>query len=200
MQQLRQEITRASLKHRKKSIVLNNIAQSELTDRKIDNELMRRLYEPKNFNQASQALGLPWGHGFVPSIDEDEEGRIRTQLKRYDPDSMVDTDGSYQKDTNLTGTGVYGWKDGAEEHIRIRPSRSGPDHTLNRAELRALCHWQGQHDLVIATDSAFAMQSINEHLQSQKHIDTTSIRISFKLSYSSCSHAPKDSNIPRSSQ
>ena len=31
--------------------------------------------------------------------------------------------------------------------------------------LYALCHWQGQSDLIIATDSAFAMQSINEHLQ-----------------------------------
>jgi len=48
----------------------------------------------------------------VPSIDEDEEGSIRPQLKRYDPDSMVYTDGSYQKDTNLTGAGVYGWKMG----------------------------------------------------------------------------------------
>ncbi|DBA76386.1 TPA: hypothetical protein ACH3X1_010093 [Trebouxia sp. C0004] len=82
---------------------------------------------------------------------------------------MVYTDGSHQEDTNLTGSGVYGWKDGAEEHVRIRPSRSGPVHTINRAELisllYALCNWQGQSDLLIATDSAFAMQSINEHLQ-----------------------------------
>ncbi len=69
------------------------------------------------------------------ALDEDEDGNIRPQLKRYDPDSMVYTDGSYQKDTNLTGAGVYGWKDGAELHIRIRPSRSGPVHTINRAEL-----------------------------------------------------------------
>ena len=116
-----------------------------------------------------QASGLPWGQGYVPSTDEDEEGRIRPQPKRYDPDSMVYTDGSHKKDTNLTGSGVYGWKDGVEEHIRIRPSRSGPVHTINRAELiallYALCHWQGHSDLVIATDSAFAMQSIKEHLQ-----------------------------------
>ena len=46
------------------------------------------------------------------ALDEDEDGNIRPQLKRYDPDSMVYTDGSYQKDTNLTGAGVYGWKMG----------------------------------------------------------------------------------------
>ncbi len=170
MQQQRKEIACASLKHSKKSIVLNDLSQEAPSDRVIDNELMRRLYEPKGFDQATQAPGVPWGHDCVPSIDEDEEGSIRPQLKRYDPDSMVYTDGSYQKDTNLTGAGVYGWKDGAESHIKIRPSRSGPVHTINKAELiallHALCHWQGQHDLLIATDSAFAMQGINEHLQS----------------------------------
>ncbi len=82
---------------------------------------------------------------------------------------MVYADGSHKQDTNLTSSGVYGWKDGVEEHISIRPSRSGPTHTTNRAErialLYALCHGQAQSDLVIATDSAFAMRSINEHLQ-----------------------------------
>jgi ribonuclease HI len=169
MQQLRQQIARASLKHGKKSVILNDIAQLESSDTDIDSELMRGLYEPKTFDQATQAPGLPWGQGYVPSTDEDEEGKIRPQLKRYDPDSMVYTDGSRKEDTNLTGSGVYGWKDGVEEHIRIRPSRSGPVHTINRAELiallYALCHWHGQSDLVIATDSAYAMQSINEHLQ-----------------------------------
>ena len=169
MQQLRQQIARASLKHGKKSFVLNDIAQLEPSDTVIDNELMRGLYEPKTFDQAIQAPGLPWGHGYVPSTDEDEEGRIRPQLKRYDPDIMVYTDGSYKEDTNLTGSGVYGWKDGVEKRIRFRPSRSSPVHTINRVELTALlyalCHWQGQSDLVSATDSAFAMQSINELLQ-----------------------------------
>ena len=169
MQQLRQQVAHASLKHGKKSFILNDIAQLEPCDKVIDNELIRGLYEPKTFDHAAQAPGLPWGHDYVLSTEEDEEGRIRPQLKRYDPDSMVHTDGSHKKDINLTGSGVYGWKDGVEEHIRIRPSRSGPVHTINRAELiallYALCHWQGQNDLVIATDSAFAMQSINEHLQ-----------------------------------
>ncbi|DBA88268.1 TPA: hypothetical protein ACH3X1_016562 [Trebouxia sp. C0004] len=169
MQKLHREIARTPLKHGEKSILLNDIAQSEPSDRVMESKLMRGLYEPKTIDQAKQAPGLPWGHCVFPSIDEDEEGRIRPQLKRYDPDSMVYTDGSYQKDTNLTGAGVYGWKEAAEEHIRIRPSRSGPVHTINRAELIALlcalCHWQGQHDLVIATDSAFALQSINEQLQ-----------------------------------
>ena len=61
---------------------------------------------------------------------------------------------------------------GAEVQIRIRPSRHGPVHTINRAKLIALLHalsrWQEQDDLVIATDSAFAMQSINQHLQNPK--------------------------------
>lgn len=94
---------------------------------------MRGLYEPKTFDQATQASWLPWGHDYVPSTDEDDEGRVGPQLKRYDPDSMVDTDGSHKQDTNLTGLGVYGWKNGIEEHIRIRPSRSGPLRTINRA-------------------------------------------------------------------
>ena len=68
---------------------------------------MRGLYEPKGFDQAAQAPGVPWGHAFVPSIDEDEEGSMRLQLKRYDPDSKVYTDGSYQKDTNQTDVDVY---------------------------------------------------------------------------------------------
>ena len=52
---------------------------------------------------------------------------------------MVYTDGSYKEDTNLTGSGVYGWNGGVEKHIRIRPSRSGPVHTINRAYSFALC-------------------------------------------------------------
>ncbi|DBA81403.1 TPA: hypothetical protein ACH3X2_006821 [Trebouxia sp. C0005] len=112
MQQLHQQIARASLRHGKKSIVLNDIAPSEPSDRIMESELMRGLYEPKKFNQAKQTPGFPWGHGHVSCTDDDEEGRVRPQLKRYDPDSMVYTDGSYQKDTNLTGAGVYGWKDG----------------------------------------------------------------------------------------
>ena len=155
----------------------------------------------KTFDQATQASRLPWGHGYVPSTDENEEGRIRPQLKRYDPDSMVYTDGSYKEDTNLTGSGVYGWKDGVEKHIRIRPSRSGPIHTINRAELTALlyalCHWQGQNDLVIATDSAFAMQSINEHLQNPEAHKYNKHKNPFQAIIK---HAPKDKNIPRSSR
>jgi len=47
MRQLRQQIARASLKHGKKSIILNDIAQLEPSDTDIDSELMRGLYEPK---------------------------------------------------------------------------------------------------------------------------------------------------------
>ena len=192
MQQLCKEIACASVKHSKKSIVLNDLSQQVPSDKVIDNELMRGLYESKGFDQATQATGVPWGHGCVPGINEDGEDSIRPQLKRYDLDSMIYTDSSYQKDTNLPGASVYGWKDGAEVHIRIRPSSTGPIHTVNRAELiallLALCQWQGRDDLVFDTDSAFTMKGINEHLQ---HIDTTSIRISFKPLY-----AP--SNIPRS--
>ena len=101
----------------------------------------------QNFDQATQAPGLPWGHGYVPSTYEDEECRTRPQGKRYDPDSMVHTDGSCKDNTNLTGSGVYGWKDGVQEHTRMRASRPGAVHTINRAELiallYALCHWQG---------------------------------------------------------
>ena len=43
-----------------------------------------------------------------PCADEDEEGRIWPQVKRYDPHSLVYTEGSYKEDTNLTGSGVYG--------------------------------------------------------------------------------------------
>ena len=75
-----------------------------------------------------------------------------------------------QQDTDLMGAGVYGWKDGAEVNIRIRPSRTGPVPTINRAELialrQAVCQWQGRDDLVITTDPAFAMQGIYGHLQS----------------------------------
>ena len=82
---------------------------------------------------------------------------------------MVYTDGSHQKETNLTGSGVYGWKDGSEVHKKIKPSKPGPVHTINRAELIAILfaleHWCEQEDLVIATDSACAMQTIKEHLQ-----------------------------------
>ena len=61
------------------------------------------------------------GHGYVPSADEDEEGRIRPQLKKYYPDSMVYTDGSHKKDSNLTGSSVYGWQPGLKS-----TSGSGP--------------------------------------------------------------------------
>ena len=73
------------------------------------------------------------------------------------------------KETNLTGSGVYGWKGGSEVHKKIKPSKPGPVHTINRAELIAILfaldHWCEQEDLVIATDSACAMQAIKEHLQ-----------------------------------
>ena len=52
---------------------------------------------------------------------------------------------------------------------RTKPSKPGPVHTINRAELiailLALDQWRQQEDLVIATDSACAMQAIREHLQ-----------------------------------
>ena len=64
--------------------------------------------------------------------------------------------------------GVYGWKDGSEKHIKIRPSRPGPFHKINRAEmvaiLVALKECSSQPDLVIAADSANMMKAISEQL------------------------------------
>ena len=140
LQQLRRQITRASLKMAKRALYsVTSHNQSHLTES--DSELMRGLYEPKNIDQATQAPRLPWRHGYGPSTDEDKEGRIRPYLKRYDPHSMVYTDGSYQKDTNLAGTGVYGRKEGVEERIRIRPSRPGfsPHYKQGRAYSFASC-------------------------------------------------------------
>ena len=51
---------------------------------------------------------------------------------------MIYTDESYKKDTNLTGAGVHGYKDGDEVRIRVRPSRPGPVHKINRAEMTAI--------------------------------------------------------------
>ena len=87
---------------------------------------------------------------------------------------MVYTDGSFKKDTKLTGSGIYGFKDGTEVRIRVRPSKPSPVHTINRAEMiaihEALRHWE-QCDIVnIATDSANAMKNINKQLRNpQKH-------------------------------
>ena len=79
MQQLRQQIARASLKHGKKSIILDDIAQLEPSETDIDSELMRGLYEP--FDQAAQASGLPWGHGYVSSTDEDKGRQSRATIE-----------------------------------------------------------------------------------------------------------------------
>ena len=36
--------------------------------------------------------------------------------KKHDPDNMVYTDGSYKKEAQRAGAGVYGWKDGSENY------------------------------------------------------------------------------------
>jgi len=65
MQQLRQQIARASLKHDKKRIILNDIAQIETSNTDIDSELRRGLYEPKTFDQAT-SIRSPMGPRLCP--------------------------------------------------------------------------------------------------------------------------------------
>ena len=98
-----------------------------------DCEVMRGLYEPKRFAEATHAEGTEWGQGFAPD-SEDMRDKVRLRTKKYDPNSMVYTNGSHQQETKLTGSGVYGWKDGSEVHARIQPSKPGPLHTINRAD------------------------------------------------------------------
>lgn len=133
-----------------------------------DGKIMRGLYEPKHFGEATNAEGTEWGQGFAPD-SEDTGDKVRLQTKKYDPNSMIYTVGSHQQETNLTGSGVYGWKDGSEVHTRIKPSKPSPVHTIIRAELSAMLfaldYWCEQEDLVMATDSACAMQTVREHLQ-----------------------------------
>ena len=81
---------------------------------------------------------------------------------------MVYTDGSLRKESNSTGAGVYGILIGEQIRLKIRLSKPGPVHTINKAELiaihTALCHWKESSDLTIAIDSANEMQSINKQL------------------------------------
>ena len=92
----------------------------------------------------------------------------KTHNLKYNPNDMVYTDGSLKKESNSTGAGVYGILNGKEICLKIHPSKPGPVHTINRAELNAihtaLCHWKDSSDLIIATDSANEMQSINKQL------------------------------------
>ena len=91
---------------------------------------------------------------------------ITAQQARWNPEATVYTDGSFKKDTNLTSSGIYGFKDGIEVSIKVRPSKPGPVHTINRAEMlaihEALRHWEQCDNVSIATDTANAMKSINK--------------------------------------
>ena len=80
---------------------------------------MRGMYEL--FAEAAHTEGIEWGQGFAPDL-KDMRDKVRLQTKKYDPNSMVHTDGSHQQKTHLTGSGVYGKKDGSEVHTRIRLS------------------------------------------------------------------------------
>ena len=90
---------------------------------------------------------------------------------------MVYTDGSKrapkaesQTQCHTTGTGIFreGTLGRIEVAEKIRPSRPGPLHTINRAELVAIWYsimrWRDEEELIIATDSALSMQMINAAL------------------------------------
>ena len=106
---------------------MHNIAHNNQPD----NELIEGLYEPKQFTAATHDLPHNW---MDPYNHEHESLRhtLTCPAKRYYPTSMVYTDGSYKTDTNLAGAGVYTMKDGDEVRIKIRPSKPGPVHTINR--------------------------------------------------------------------
>ena len=166
---LRQQLQAAAVQHAGHHVTMHNIERNNQPD----DELIRGLYEPKQFPTAT--YDMP--HSWIDSYNHEHESlrHILTHPpKRYDPTSMVYTDGNYKKDTNLAGAGVYTMKDGDEVRIKIRPSKPGPVHTINRAELiaiyMALDQWREDSNLVIATDSANAMKGINRQLRNPQQL------------------------------
>ena len=127
MQKLQANIAQASLYHDKSSYVIEDLHRIN-EDLCTDCEVMRGLYEPKHFAEAAHTEGTTRGQGFAPE-SEDIRDKVRLQTKKYDPNSMVHTEGSYQKDTNLTGSAVYGWKDGSEvQKDQAQQARPSPHH------------------------------------------------------------------------
>ncbi len=136
----------------------------------LDCELTRGLYEPKHFVTTTFKSGQQWTA--QPELDKrltKMDHASTTTQPRWISEAMIHTDSSYKKDTNLTGAGVYGYKEGQEIRISIRPSKPGPVHTINLAELMVIFEaLQTCDNLTMATESANSLKSINKQLKNPK--------------------------------
>lgn len=99
----------------------------------VECELIQGLYEPKQFTNALFERVHDWDQH-----DDPEHTATALTLtlieKRYDRDSMVYTDGSYKKETNLTGAGLYGLKmaeRSALSCVPVNQAQSTPSTELN---------------------------------------------------------------------
>ena len=170
----------ASQHHSGKTVEKTDTKAKDLAPVTTDCELTRGLYEPKHFATATSGTGHRWSQVPHPKLTHMTKETTANQA-RWNPDAMVYADGSFKKDTNLTGSGIYGFKDGIEVHIKVRPSKPGPVYTINRVEMiaihEALRQWEQCDNVSFATDSANAMKSINKQLRNphkhNKHVHKT---------------------------